>query len=211
MGTELREPRSVRDVGLAAGEALRVSGVDEHDLKGPVLEEEVERLPVVARRLHDDEGHLLGDQVLSKREDLVRHGPPGRHRRARSCPAAAGDAHAHLRVAFGDIDASTPGMDDVHFSLPSLPPDVRSGEGRKRSKSDARARWQQSTVPVGALHRHAELQAHRHYGGFGVQPRRTPQSGRSSRWALTALTATATDCVARSSPTPARTEGALRC
>jgi len=33
--------------------------------------------------------------------------------------------------------------------------------------------WQQSTVPVGALRRHADLQAHKHYRVSGVQPRRT--------------------------------------
>jgi hypothetical protein len=31
---------------------------------------------------------------------------------------------------------------------------------------------QQSTVPVEALHHHAELQAHRHYRAIGVEPER---------------------------------------
>ena len=45
---------------------------------------------------------------------------------------------------------------------------VRRGEGREIQKSDARARRHQSTVPVEALHPHADLQAPKHYRGFGV-------------------------------------------
>jgi hypothetical protein len=47
------------------------------------------------------------------------------------------------------------------------------GRAGKIQKSEARAQWQQSTVPVGALHHHAELQARRHYRGIGVLPKRT--------------------------------------
>ena len=63
---------------------------------------------------------------------------------------------------------------------PSLSPSSTRGPwagcssrgGQEIQKSDARAQRQQSTVPVGALHHHADLQAHRHYREFGVEPGR---------------------------------------
>jgi len=61
-------------------------------------------------------------------------------------------------------------MDKIHLSSsPSTGTHEQvsvPGRARKIQKSDARARRQQSTVPVEALHHHADLQARRHYRGF---------------------------------------------
>ena len=43
-------------------------------------------------------------------------------------------------------------------------------------KSDARARWHQSTVPVEALRHHADLQAHRHHRAIGINHDEPDQS-----------------------------------
>ena len=152
MRAELREPGRIRDVGLAAGQGLHVPGVDQHHLHtGQVLEQVVERFPVVTGGLHHHTRDLLGGQVLAQREDLIGHRRPGRHRLGRLAAASPGDPDAHLGVRLGDVQPGASGMHDFHHRL--LPHSrrfcrVRRGEGRRSRKSDARARRQQSTVPV---------------------------------------------------------------
>lgn len=80
MGAELGEPRRVRDVGLAPGDALYLTGVHEHHLEGAVLQEVVEGLPVVRGRLHHYESDLGGDEVVFEREYLARRRAPSGHR-----------------------------------------------------------------------------------------------------------------------------------
>ncbi len=66
MGTELGQPRRVGDVGLAAGQILHMPGVDEHHVQ-VVLEQVVERLPVVAGGLHHYQRDVLADPMLPQR------------------------------------------------------------------------------------------------------------------------------------------------
>ena len=51
--------------------------------------------------------------------------------------------------------------------------DVRPKESRENQKSNIRARRQHSTVPVGALLRHANVQVRQHYGEADVWVERT--------------------------------------
>jgi len=53
-GVELLQPLSVLDVGLAAGDAFDVAGIDEADLDVGFLKKVVERDPVVAGAFHGD-------------------------------------------------------------------------------------------------------------------------------------------------------------
>jgi len=66
VGAELRQPRRVRNIGLAARKRLDVPGVDQHQLHArEVLEQVVERLPVVPGGPHHHHRDLLGDQLIS--------------------------------------------------------------------------------------------------------------------------------------------------
>ena len=63
-----------------------------------------------------------------------------------------------------------------------------TGRAGRRTKSDARARRHQSTVPVEALRHHADLQAHTHHRGIGVDrgephqdPRQPPTTASTTR------------------------------
>ncbi len=137
---------------------------DQHHLERGVLEQVVERLPVVAGRLHHDQRDpsvikcsrnastwlVTAPQVVTV--DLAA---------ARPAPATRTQTFASR------LETSTPAHRGCMRSMATSPfrpvrqrcAAVRSGEGRKTQKSDARARRQQSTVPVGALHHQADLQA----------------------------------------------------
>src|SRR3954464_556863 len=100
--------------------------------------------------LHHHTRDPVGEQGIPQRQDLIRYRSPGGDRlTGPAAPAGAGDPDADLRVPFGDIDARAPGMHDIHHNLPRRRRWCRPVPGRAgRSKSDARARRQHSTVPV---------------------------------------------------------------
>jgi threonine dehydrogenase-like Zn-dependent dehydrogenase len=88
----------------------------------------------------------------------------------------SGDPNAYLRVPLRDVDPGTSRMQQFHDAdLPDSTRLVASVAGRAgiSEESDSRALTATIHGSRGALHRHAELQAHRHYRRFGVQPRRT--------------------------------------
>jgi hypothetical protein len=149
MRAQLGQPSGIADICLTAGQVLHVPGVDQHQLKPGVLEQVVELLPVVAGGLHHRQGDPLRDQVLAQRQDLVRHRTPRGDRLLGSPAALPGDPDTDLRVSLGDVQTGTAVMNDFHDEyLPFPTTDVRRGEGREIQESDARARRQQSTVPV---------------------------------------------------------------
>ncbi len=96
--------------------------------------------------------------MLTQCQALVRHRAPRRYRLNGLAPPSTGDPHAHLGVLLRD-----PARHNGREPLPRFSPISRArlpcplwgGQGRFK-KSDARARWHQSTVPVDALRRHAE-------------------------------------------------------
>jgi hypothetical protein len=65
--TELRQSCRVGDVGLAGWQVLDVLGVDQRQLERDVLEQVVERLPVVPGRFHHDQRDPFGGQVITQR------------------------------------------------------------------------------------------------------------------------------------------------
>jgi hypothetical protein len=66
VSAELGQPGRVSDIGLAARDRLHVPGVDQHHLDaGQVLEQVVERLPVVPGRLHHHARDLRCDQMVT--------------------------------------------------------------------------------------------------------------------------------------------------
>ena len=75
--TELGQPGRIGDIGLAAREVLHVPGVDQQDLEPGVLEQVVERLPVVPGGLHHRTRDSLLDQMVTQGKDLVGHRSPG--------------------------------------------------------------------------------------------------------------------------------------
>jgi len=97
----------------------------------------------------------------------------------------AADSHDLIRVQGARVN----NLKDVSVEIPS-------------------AGWQHSTVPVGALHHHADLQARRHYRGFGVLPDGRHHSGSSTTSSRKAATG---EPPTTSSLTPASTQVALRC
>ncbi len=142
VGAELGQPDGVGDVALAPGQVLHLPGVDQHHLEPGVLEQVVERLPVVPGRLHHHQADPLGDQMLPQPQDRVRRRGPGRHRLHRLATPPAGDPDAHLRVPLRHIHPRTAFVDDLHDQLPSPAANhrhVRRGKGQKEGKSDARA------------------------------------------------------------------------
>jgi hypothetical protein len=96
----LSQPGRVGDIGLAAGQVLDVSRIDKQHIESGVLQQVVERLPVVASGFHHRASDLLSDQMLTQRKDLARYRAPGRHRLYRLAPARTGDSDAHLGVLF---------------------------------------------------------------------------------------------------------------
>ena len=86
MRAELSQPLRVGDVGLATRQVLDVPRVDEHHLERAVLEQVIERLPVVARRFHHHQAHLLANQMITKLQHLVGDRAPRRDRRRGTTP-----------------------------------------------------------------------------------------------------------------------------
>ena len=65
MGAELSKPGCVGDVGLAARQVLDVPGIDQHHFHpGQILQQVVERFPVVASGFHDDARNLLCGKMI---------------------------------------------------------------------------------------------------------------------------------------------------
>ena len=121
---------------LRPGQVLHVPRIDQQHLEPGVLQQVVERLPVVAGGLHHRTRDPLGDQMLTQRQDLARHRAPGGNRLNGFTAPSTSDPHAHLGVPLRDIQPSTAGMN--HFHGPSLPSHphacgVRRGEGRESS------------------------------------------------------------------------------
>ena len=114
MRAELRQPRRIRDVGLSSRQILHVLGVDEHDLEGSLFEQVVEGLPVVTGRLHHNQRHPLGDEVLAQRQDLAGHRSPRRHLGVRSGSTGFLGSHGDLGVSLRDVKTRASVMDDVH-------------------------------------------------------------------------------------------------
>jgi hypothetical protein len=139
---ELGQPRGVGHVTLAAGQVLHLPGIDQHQLEPSVLEQVIERLPVITCRLHHHQTHLLGDQVLSQRQDGVRRRGPGPHRLHGLAAARPGDPDTHLRVPLGHIHPRAAAVDHLHDQLPSPAPIdslLDAGRAKEIHKSDARA------------------------------------------------------------------------
>ena len=113
--SELGQPRRIRDVGLAARQVLHMPSVDQQHLHpGQILEQVVERLPVVAGRLHHHTTDLLGGQMVTQREDLIGRRPPRRDGLDRLTPPRAGHPDAHLGILLRDVHPSAPGVHHVH-------------------------------------------------------------------------------------------------
>ena len=64
VGDQLRQPRRIVPVGLPARDVPCLFRVDQHH-RQLVFHQVVKRLPIVAGRLHDDRGDLLGFQVVN--------------------------------------------------------------------------------------------------------------------------------------------------
>ena len=165
---ELGQPGRVRDVALATGEVLDLAGVDEHHLEPGVLQQVVERLPVVTGRLHHHQGDLLSNQVLAQRQDRVRRRGPGPHRLDRLTAPPTRDADAHLRVPLRHIHPRTTGVDDFHDRLP--PP----ASNEKVRREEGQEGVSLTLVLMATIHgsrgdppRHADKRARRHHRGNG--------------------------------------------
>jgi hypothetical protein len=65
VSAELGQPGGVGDITLAAGQVLYLTRVDQHHLKAGVLEQIVERLPILPGRLHHHQADLFVDQMLA--------------------------------------------------------------------------------------------------------------------------------------------------
>ena len=112
---------------LRPGTFLHVAGVDQHHLEVR-LQQVVERLPIVAGRLHHHARDLLGDQMIPQREDLVGHRTPRRHRRRVSARTVPLDPDADLRVLLRDVDPRAPRVHHFHH-LTSLMTEFAVVEG----------------------------------------------------------------------------------
>jgi len=114
---QLGQPGGVRDIGLAAGQVLGVSGIDEHHLERPVLEHVVERLPVVTGRLHRHARHCGVDQVVAQRQDVAGHRGPRGDLLGGAGLTGRHDSQADLRVPFGQVQPGAPRVQDLHRLL----------------------------------------------------------------------------------------------
>jgi hypothetical protein len=76
MRSELGKPLGVGNIGFAAGEVLRVPGVDQHHLEWTFLQSIQERLLVVTGGLHNHQGDPLGDEVFTQLLHVVAERPP---------------------------------------------------------------------------------------------------------------------------------------
>ncbi|MDT5155227.1 MAG: hypothetical protein QOI01_6960 [Mycobacterium sp.] len=65
MGAQLSKPGGISHVGLAARQVLDVSGIDQHHLHArQILQQVVERLPIVAGGFDDDARNLLCAKMI---------------------------------------------------------------------------------------------------------------------------------------------------
>ena len=110
---QIRQPRSIGDIALAARHIPGVAGVDQHHVQA-VVEKVVERLPIGAGGLHHHTRDLLGEQMLPQREDLETSSRPRRH--CRRCPSApmALNPHTDLRVFLREVDSRAPRVHYLH-------------------------------------------------------------------------------------------------
>jgi len=74
------QPLGVTDVGLAAGDMLGVSRVDQHDFKSALLEELVDRDPVDPSGLHGDRAHAASLEPVRQVLQITSEGPEAAHR-----------------------------------------------------------------------------------------------------------------------------------
>ena len=101
VGAQLRQPGRIIDIGLAARQVLHMPGIDQHHLHPrKILQQVVERFPVVTSGLHHHACNLLGHQVISQREDLTGRRSPRRHRLHGLAPPRPGDPDADLGILF---------------------------------------------------------------------------------------------------------------
>jgi hypothetical protein len=72
VGAQLSKPDCISHIGFAARQVLDVSGVDQHHLHArQILQQVVERLPIVAGGFHDDARNLLCGKMIPHRHDLA--------------------------------------------------------------------------------------------------------------------------------------------
>ena len=147
---EIGQPGGVGHIGLAARHIAHPRRVDQHHLQR-IVEQVVERLPIVAGGLDHHTRDLLGEKVLTQCQDLRRCRAPRRHRRRRPFTALALNPHTDLRVLLRAVDTRAARVHDIH---PKPPPSNEidnkacPGESGVKQNSDTRARRQHSTVPV---------------------------------------------------------------
>jgi hypothetical protein len=77
---ELLDPLAVDDVGLAAGDILDVTRVDEHDVDAARLEDLVEGDPVDAGGFHGDGGHAARGEPVGQTMEIGRERLERAHR-----------------------------------------------------------------------------------------------------------------------------------
>src|SRR5215212_4187588 len=88
---------------LRPGQVLHLSSVDQHHLKVGVLEQVVERLPVIPGGLHHHQTDLFIDQVFPKRQHRICGRAPGAHRLHGFAAPPPGNPDTDLRVPFRHI------------------------------------------------------------------------------------------------------------
>ena len=109
---QLRDPLAVGHVGLAAGDAADVLGVDQHQLQA-ILQQVPHRLPVDAGRFHRGDRHAQSAQPVPQAQDLS----AGRAERLdRRFPPVQADAN-HQRVLV-HVDPRTAGVNTIHSTPP---------------------------------------------------------------------------------------------
>ena len=151
MCAQIGQPRRIGDIGLTTGHIARRLGVDQHHVQ-PVFEQVIKRLPVVRRGFDHHTADLLGDQMLTQRQDLAGGRPPRAHRRRGAPPTLTLNPDTHLGVLLGDINARTPRMNNLHDPSPFPSRTIVvarvSGRAKTRQESLSRAHRQQSTAPA---------------------------------------------------------------
>ena len=134
--TQLGQPRGVGDVAFAAGQVLHLSSVDQHHLKVGVLEQVVERLPVIPGGLHHHQTDLFIDQVFPKRQHRICGRAPGAHRLHGFAAPPPGNPDTDLRVPFRHIHPRTAAVDDFHDRLPPVVIEAVDSFDARRAKAN---------------------------------------------------------------------------
>jgi len=99
MRAERSKPGGISDVGLAARQVLDVSGIDQHHLHArQVLQQVVERLPIVTGGFHHDARNLLCGKMIPHRHDLASGRPERGHCFTGLAAACAVDTDTDLGV-----------------------------------------------------------------------------------------------------------------